>query len=66
MVRLVYMLYNFLIMISANLRNKIGIIIPKIIGLLDNNNSGIRQACANAISKIAEHGKTGLLDYIIC
>ena len=50
----------------ANLHTKIGTIIPRIIELLDDEDSGVRQASANAISKFAEHGKTGLLGDTIC
>jgi len=46
---------------QADLRIEIGTTMSTIIKLLSNSNSGVCQASANAISKFAEHGETGLL-----
>ena len=49
----------------ANIHTKIGTIIPKIIELLSDNDWSVCEASINALSKIAEHSKTGLLCYAI-
>jgi len=50
----------------ADLCTKIGTTIPSIIGLLSNNNPGVREASVNVLSKFAEHGKSGPSYYAIC
>ena len=50
----------------ADLRTEIGTIIPRIIELLSNNDSDVRQASINALSKLVEHGRTSPLCYATC
>jgi len=50
----------------ADLRTKISTIVLKIIELLSDNDWDIREASINALSKLAEHGKAGILYYTIC
>jgi len=65
-VRLVYCAMQFLTMNLADLRTEIGTIIPRIIELLSNNDSDVRQASINALSKLVEHGRTSPLCYATC
>ena len=60
MVRLVYFLYNFLIIYPADLRTEIGTTMPRITELLHHGNWGVREASINTLSKFVEYCKTTL------
>ena len=51
---------------SGNLHTEIGTSVPRIIKLLSDNDSNVCQASINALSKLVEHSKTGLLCCVIC
>ena len=46
-----------LIINIADLCTEIGTIIPRILDLLSDNDSHVRRASINALSKLVEHGK---------
>jgi len=65
-VRLLYCSVYLLTMNLVMFHTEIATFIPRIIELLSDNSSGVRQASVNALSKFAENGKTTILCCAIC